>query len=155
MPSNVIAAINSHIFPFVWQRKSEWLSLASITQRPGQGGLEVVNLFRNISSLHITWVKRLLEFPNLPCTYFSPPSLAGCFRRTHSSADSASLHSVQVYPRPFARFLQISDVSMVPSSLLRSQWKIVIGCSLHTFPIDNLSCNTVYKQHRMCGTPLC
>ena len=44
MPSNVIAAINSRIFPFVWQRKREWLSRASITQRPGQGGLVMSNV---------------------------------------------------------------------------------------------------------------
>ena len=60
MPDSVVHSVNSRLFSFVWRKKREWLAHSSVTQRPGQGGLGVVDLDRKISAIHAMWIRRLV-----------------------------------------------------------------------------------------------
>lgn len=60
VPKTVIAQINKILFPFVWNKKREWLARSSLTQPADQGGLGVVDVHRKISSLRVIWIRRLL-----------------------------------------------------------------------------------------------
>ena len=51
------------------------MARTSVTQRPNQGGLGVVDAHRKMLSLHVLWVKRLSFRPNLPWTSFFPQYL--------------------------------------------------------------------------------
>ena len=70
IPEAIIKAVNGEVFPFAWRKKREWLARSSVTQRPNQGGLGVVDVHRKMLSLHVLWVKRLIFRPNLPWTSF-------------------------------------------------------------------------------------
>ncbi|CAB4005245.1 Hypothetical predicted protein [Paramuricea clavata] len=79
IPEAIIKAVNGEIFPFVWRKKREWLARSSVTQRPNQGGLGVVDVHRKMLSLHVLWVKRLIFRSNLPWTSFFSQYLIRAF----------------------------------------------------------------------------
>ncbi|CAB3986639.1 Transposon TX1 uncharacterized 149 kDa [Paramuricea clavata] len=89
IPEAIIKAVNGEIFPFVWRKKREWLARSSVTQRPNQGGLGVVDVYRRMLSLHVLWVKRLIFRPNLPLTSFFSQYLTRAFpgRSVHQIRD--------------------------------------------------------------------
>jgi exonuclease III len=60
MPKTVIFEVNKLLFPFVWNKKREWLARSSITQPVDRGGLGVVDVGRKVSSLRVIWIRRLL-----------------------------------------------------------------------------------------------
>ena len=70
VPQTTISQINHIVFPFVWNKKREWLSRSSVTQPLHQGGLAVIDVYLKISSLAILWVKRYLLGPDHPWKYF-------------------------------------------------------------------------------------
>ena len=70
IPPTTIKQINHIVFPFVWNKKREWVSRSSLTQSPHQGGLGVVDVNRKLSSLAILWVKRFLTGTDHPWKYF-------------------------------------------------------------------------------------
>ena len=70
MPDSVVHSVNSRLFLFVWRKKREWLARSSVTQRPGQGGLGVIDLDRKISAIHAIWVRRLVLEGDLQSLYF-------------------------------------------------------------------------------------
>ena len=70
MPDSVVHSVNSRLFLFVWRKKREWLARSSVTQRPGQGGLGVIDLDRKISAIHAMWVRLLVLEGDLPSLYF-------------------------------------------------------------------------------------
>ena len=53
MPDSIVSRINSHAYSFIWNKKREWLARTTVTQRPSQGGLGLVDLKRKISALHV------------------------------------------------------------------------------------------------------
>jgi hypothetical protein len=67
------------IFPFAWRKKRECLARSSVTQRPNQGSLGVVDVHRKMLSLHVLWVKRLIFRSNLPWTIFFSQYLTRAF----------------------------------------------------------------------------
>ena len=79
IPEAIIKAVNGEVFPFVWRKKREWMARTSVTQRPNQGGLGVVDVYRKMLSLHVLWVKRLIFRPNLPWTSFVSQFLKRAF----------------------------------------------------------------------------
>jgi hypothetical protein len=79
IPEAIIKAVNGEVFPFVWRKKREWLGRSSVTQRPNQGGLGVVDIHRKMLSLHVLWVKRLIFRPNLLWTSFFSQYLTRAF----------------------------------------------------------------------------
>ena len=79
IPEAIIKAVNGEVFPFVWRKKREWLARSSVTQRPNQGGLGVVDVHRKMLSLYVLWVKRLIFRPNLPWTSFFSQYLKRAF----------------------------------------------------------------------------
>jgi hypothetical protein len=62
IPKTVIFRINKILFPFVWDKKREWMARSSVTQPLAQGGLGVVDAARKLLSLRAVWLRR----------YFSP-----------------------------------------------------------------------------------
>ena len=106
LPAGVIKQINSAVFSFIWQRKSEWLARSSVTQRPALGGLGVVDIPRKVKSLHVLWIKRLTLHPDLPWTSFFRMYLRRAFpgRSTLQifSLPSPPVYAMQALP-PFYR----------------------------------------------------
>ena len=70
IPPDILTAINTRVFSFIWQKKREWLARSSVTQRCSLGGLGLVDVQRKINSLHALWVRRLVEHEHLPWVYF-------------------------------------------------------------------------------------
>ena len=70
LPPTTIKAINQRVFSFIWQKKREWLARSSVTQRSPHGGLGLVDIPRKIQSLHVLWIRRLVEHEHLPWAYF-------------------------------------------------------------------------------------
>ena len=79
LPVSRLKQINAKVFLFVWQKKREWLARSSVTQRPTQSGLGVVDVQRKISCLHVLWVRRLVEHPQLPWASFFAQYLTRAF----------------------------------------------------------------------------
>lgn len=61
VPALVITRINKLLFPFVWNRKTEYLARATVTQSVLHGGLGVVDFSRKVSSLRSLWLRRYLS----------------------------------------------------------------------------------------------
>ena len=72
---------STHIFPFIWQQKHEWLSRQSITRHPGQGGLGWL-IFLAKSVLCILCGSNAPLSIQTSMYILFPPSLACCFRNT-------------------------------------------------------------------------
>ena len=70
IPDQVIRNINGRDFSFVWKRKQEWLARSSVSQHSSRGGLGIVDAPRKVASLHVLWVRRLVDSPDLPWFYF-------------------------------------------------------------------------------------
>ena len=107
--------------------------------------IRVVNIPCKISSLDIMWVKCLLEHSNLHVHTFSTITCVLLSQHT--------LQQILLLPAPSKCALNLLPAfyRFVMSSWFRlprrvEDGKIVIGGSRHTFPLDTLSCNTVYKQ---------
>ena len=63
VPKTVIFRINKLLFPFVWNKKREWMARSSVTQSIADGGLGVVDVSRKVLSLRVIWLKRFLSNP--------------------------------------------------------------------------------------------
>ena len=61
IPKTVIFQINKNIFPFVWQKKREWLARMSVTQSIQAGGLGVVDVAHKVLSLRSNWLRRFFS----------------------------------------------------------------------------------------------
>lgn len=61
VPANIITRINKLLFPFVWNRKTEYLARATVTQAVPCGGLGVVDFRRKVASLRSLWLRRYLS----------------------------------------------------------------------------------------------
>ena len=92
------------------------------------------------------WVKRLLDSPDLPCTYFFRHHLRAAFA-------GCTVQQILLLPAPSKSALDLLPAfyRSVMSSWFRlprrdDNGKIIIGCCKHSFPIDNLTCNIAYKQ---------
>ena len=93
MPVSVMTAINACVYSSLWQNKREKIALSSITQRVGQGGLNIVDVGRKVSSLHVMWVRRLLDDPDHPSMYL--------FRHyLHVAFAGQSLEHIFLLPAP-------------------------------------------------------
>ena len=59
--SPIVNRINKILFPFVWNKKKEWMARSSVTQPLTAGGLGVVDVSRKITSLRAVWLRRYLS----------------------------------------------------------------------------------------------
>ena len=59
-PPSIIKDINKLLFPFVWNKETEWLGRTSVIQPPAKGGLGVVDNSSKIDSLLVLWMKRFM-----------------------------------------------------------------------------------------------
>jgi hypothetical protein len=147
MPATVVADINKRLFPFVWQKKREWLARSSVIQRFGQGGLGVVDVKHKVDSLHVLWVRHLVSHPDLPSLYF--------FKRYLTIAFSG-MRLEQILQLPS---LPQSAVDLLPPFYhsVMSSWfrlsrsledgKIVInGSGTSSCPLESLSAKFVYRE---------
>jgi hypothetical protein len=77
----------------------------SVTQRPNQGGLGVVDVHRKMLFVHVLWVKRLIFRPNLRWTSFFSQYLTRAF-------PGGTVH--QIFPAlpPFYRSLMMAWFSL-------------------------------------------
>jgi hypothetical protein len=58
IPKTVVFRINKSMFPFMWDKKREWMARSSVTQSLAQGGLGVVDVERKLLSLRAVWFRR-------------------------------------------------------------------------------------------------
>ena len=79
MPDSVVHSVNSRLFSFGWKKKRQWLARSSVTQRPCQGELGVIDLDRKIGAIHAKWVRRLVLEGDLPSLYFPKHHLRVAF----------------------------------------------------------------------------
>ena len=79
MPDFIVSLTNSPAYSFVWQNKRERLACSTVTQRPSQGGLCLVDFNRKISSLHVMWIRHLVEESNLPSLFYFKHHLRAAF----------------------------------------------------------------------------
>jgi len=160
MPSPVLKGINTRIFSFIWQRKREWLARSSVTQRSSQGGLGLVDISRKIQSLHVVWVRRLIEHEHLPWTYFFRKHLTIAFsgRRLDQilTMPSVPKWALDALP-PFYRSVMSSWFSL--TRRLEDAEIVIAGPGSSHCTLHNLTANFVYRtlsaaqrtQHRSVG----
>ena len=55
--ANVVNKINS-LFPFIWNKKQEWMSRASVLQPPDQAGLGVIVVPHRLLFLRAVWLRQ-------------------------------------------------------------------------------------------------
>ena len=79
VPDSIVSRINSHAFSFIWNKNREWLARTTVTQRPSQGGLGLVDLKRKINALHVLWIRRLVEHSPLPSLFYFKHYLRAAF----------------------------------------------------------------------------
>ena len=157
LPPYVLKTINSRVFTFVWQKKHKWLARSSVVQRCSQGGLGLVYMQQEIQSLHVLWLRRLIQHEYLPWAFFFRRYLtiafAGCSLHQIlllSSASKSALDDLQSFYRSvvaswFALLQQLQN------------GKIVIGfpgasfCALRSVTasfVDSLLRTPQRTQHR-------
>ena len=153
IPEAIIKAVNGEVFPFVWRKKREWLSRTSVTQRPNQGGLGVVDVHRKMLSLHVLWVKRLIFRPNLPWTSFFSQYLKGAF-------PGRSVHQILIWavPPKYAMDALPTFYRSVLTAWFALKRKfvdneyVICGPRKSVFTLEQLSASFVYDtlshQHR-------
>ena len=79
MPDSTVSRINSRAYSFIWNKKREWLARTTVTQRPSQGGLGLVDLKRKISALHVMWICHLVEHSALSLLFYFKHYLQAAF----------------------------------------------------------------------------
>lgn len=70
MPKTVMARINKILFPFVWNKKREWMARSSVVQPLSLGGLGVVDIATKVLSLRAVWIRRFFSDPSHPWSTF-------------------------------------------------------------------------------------
>ena len=72
MPKTIVFKVNKILFPFIWNRKREWMARTSVIQPYHQGGLGVVDISQKLLSLRSVWLRRFFSDPHHPwCSFFS------------------------------------------------------------------------------------
>ena len=146
IPDTVVSAIKQRLFPFVWQKKREWLARSSLTQPLSRGGLAVVDVNRKVQSLHVMWVSRLVANPDLPWFYFFRHHLHRAFvgRRLDQILllTSPSQTAMGLLP-PFYRSIMESWFRL-PRSL--DNGVIVIHGFRSVCPVHDLSARFAYRE---------
>ena len=62
--------INTILFKFLWDNKPDKLKRNQFTLPTSKGGLNMINIEQFISSLMITWLRRLIKSENTPINKF-------------------------------------------------------------------------------------
>ena len=147
MPVLVVTAINACVFSFLWHNKWEKIARSSLTQRVGQGGLNVVDVGHKVSSLHVMWVRRLLADPDHSSMYLFRHSLSVAFA-------GRSLENILLLPAPsptamnllppFFRSVMSSWFRL--SRCLDARGIMIRGPGSSFCPVSSLSVRFVYKQ---------
>ena len=70
MPKTINFKINKFLFPFVWNKKREWMARSSVIQPLSQGGLGVVDISDKLLSLRSVWLRRFFSHPHHPWSSF-------------------------------------------------------------------------------------
>ena len=58
--------LNTILFKFLWDDKLDKLKREVVTLHTHQGGLNMINIEHFITSLKITWIRRLIQSENSP-----------------------------------------------------------------------------------------
>ena len=146
LPSDILRAINSRIFSFIWQKKREWLARSSVTQRCSQGGLGLIDVQRKVKSLHVLWVRRLVEHEHLPWAFFFQRHLNIAF--SGSSLDrillmpTAPKCALDALP-PFYRSVTVSWFAL--TRRLENAEIVVNGPGSSFCPLRSLTASFAYR----------
>ena len=115
MPKTIIFKINKLLFPFVWNKKREWMARSSVIQSVGLGGLGVVDISDKLLSLRSVWLRRFFSHPHHPWASFFSYDVANAFSN-QSVVDVLSRVHIPVYLinklPPFYRGLLTSWVEL-------------------------------------------
>ena len=79
MPKTIIFRINKLLFPFVWNKKREWMARTSVIQPLHHGGLGVVDITSKLLSLHAVSLRRFFCHPYHPRSSFFSYHIASAF----------------------------------------------------------------------------
>ena len=147
IPFNIIRRINHIIFPFLWNKKREWISRSSLTQPTNQGGLGIVDLHRKLSSLTVLWVKRFLLGADHSWKFFfryflRRTMLAEPVERvfTQSNISTATLRTLRsFYQRVIQSWLDIKG------NTINSLWVVPRPEPSPNIPLDHLTACIAYR----------
>ena len=159
IPKTVVVRINKILFPFVWDKKREWMVRSSVTQSLAQGGLGVADVERKLLSLRAVWLRRyssphpwsvffyfyvslhfghpvpdVLARVNIPAYLIKklPPFYASVIR-AWIALRGISDHGVWMIPRPSGDPLPVGELTARISYSLLSRSQHVEHCSLAKF----------------------
>ena len=79
MPKTIVFKLNKLLFPFVWNKKREWMARSSVIQPLGLGGLGVVDISDKLLSLRSVWLRRFFCHPHHPWSSFFSFHVATAF----------------------------------------------------------------------------
>ena len=152
MPDSVVHSVNARLFSFVWRKKREWLARSSVTQRPGQGGLGVIDLDRKISAIHAMWVRRLVLEGDLPSLYFFKHHLRVAFAGRPVAQilllSAPSKTALALLP-PFYRSVMRAWFRL--SRRLENGELVIVGSNNSFCPLRSLSVRFPYQQFFSAG----
>ena len=128
-------------------KKREWLARSSVTQRPGQGGLGVIDLDRKISAIHAMWARRLVLEGDLPSLYFFKNHLRVAFA-------GRPVDQILLLPAPSKTALALlppfyRSVMRAWFRLSRRQENgelVIVGSNNSSCPLRSLSVRFLYQQ---------
>jgi hypothetical protein len=147
VPKLIVHRINKLLFPFVWNKKKEWMARSSVTQPLAAGGLGVVDVLRKISSLRAVWLRRYFSGPvHHPWSSFFEYHISSVF----PNHDLASLFACDTIPA-----YRIKRLPPFYASLVRAwvdlkgthdgqRW-IVPRPGVDPLPIDQVSARISYS----------
>jgi hypothetical protein len=146
-PKTVIFRVNKLLFPFVWNKKREWMARTSVTQPLAVGGLGVVDITRKVSSLRVVWLHRSISLPGQhPWTCFLDHHVSLVFPHQ----DAVMLLSRDTIPAYLIKKLPPSYASLVTTWVqLKGKrdaglW-VIPRPSVDPLPIDELTSSRCYS----------
>ena len=145
MPKTIIFKINKLLFPFVWNKKREWLARTSVIQPLHHGGLGVVDITSKLLSLRAVWLRRFFCHPHHPWSSFFSYHIASTFSN-QTVVQVLSRTRIPVYLinklPPFYRGI-LSSWEQLKGASANNQW-VIPRPHLDPIPLSDLTAHVSY-----------
>ena len=143
MPKTIIFKINKLLFPFVWDKKREWMASTYVIQPLHYGGRGVVDVTSKLLSLRAVWLRRFFCHPHHPWSSFFSYHIASAFS---SQTVLQVLLRIPAYLinklLPFYRGILSSWVQL-KGSFDNNQW-VILRLNLDPIPLSDLTAHVSY-----------
>ena len=146
MPKTIIFKINKLLFPFVWNKKREWMARTCVIQPLHRGGLGVVDITSKLLSLRAVWLRRFFCHPHHPWSSLLSYHISSAFSN-QTVVQVLSRTRIPVYlinkPPPFYRGILSSWVRLKCASA-NNQW-VIPRPNLDPIPLPKLTAKIGYS----------